>query len=96
MGIGMNHNHSSSPKIQSVVDEPVIVATSYVLSFESERYFCGCRFHWMICSVQNPDELVSWGYAPTLELAKAAARSEVNELEVGLSGTGRVKRRSRI
>jgi hypothetical protein len=91
----MNHNHSSPPKLSRVADEPVVVATSYVLSFESASYFRGCRYHWMICSVQNPDELVSWGYAATLELAKAAADSEINKLELGLSGTGRVTRRNR-
>lgn len=67
-----------------------MTATSYVLSFESQRFYRSCRYHWIICSVQNPDELVSWGYAPTLALAKVAADSEINKLELGLSETGRV------
>ena len=71
----MNH-HSSPPKFRHVADEfSVMVATPYISSFESARYFRGCRYHWMICSVENPDELVSWGYAPTLAFAKTAADS---------------------
>jgi hypothetical protein len=92
----MNHNRSSPPKFRHVAEERVVVATSYILSFESARYFRGCRVHWMIRSVEKPDELVSWGYAPTLELAKVAADSEINKLELGLSETGRVRRHSRI
>src|ERR1019366_7012128 len=37
----------------------------YVVSFQAERSYKGRRYHWMICSAQNPDELVSWGHAPT-------------------------------
>jgi hypothetical protein len=65
----------SSHKLSRHVADESVVATSYISSFESARYFRGCRYHWMICSVENPDELVSWGYAPTLAFAKTAADS---------------------
>ncbi len=89
--------HPASPPKSSlrVPDNRLAAVNSYVLSFEAERFYRGCRYHWMICSVQNPDELVSWGYAPTRELAKTAAESEVNKLESGLSKTGRVRERIR-
>jgi hypothetical protein len=92
----MSRSLYSPPNVScDVADGRLVVAASYVSSFQSARYFRGCRFHWMICSEQNPDELVSWGYAPTLELAKTAADSEINKLELGLSETGRVTGRSR-
>jgi hypothetical protein len=90
----MNH-HSSPAKFRHVADEHLVVATSYILSFESQRFYRSCRYHWTICSVLNPDELVSWGYASTLELAKTAAHSEIKKLELGLSGAGTVTRRNR-
>ncbi|HWR37588.1 MAG TPA: hypothetical protein VN622_17135 [Clostridia bacterium] len=65
-------------------------ASSYVLSFQTERFHQDTRYHWMICKAQNPDELVSWGYASTKELAEAAAQNEVNDLSSGLTKGGRV------
>jgi hypothetical protein len=44
----------------------------------------------MICREQNPDELVSWGNAPTQELAEMAAMQEVTDLSSGLSRGGQV------
>jgi hypothetical protein len=44
----------------------------------------------MVCWEHKPDELVSWGFASTQELAEAAAREEVNDLSSGLSHGGRV------
>lgn len=87
---------ASPPKLSHrVPDNRLVAANSYVLSFEAERFYRGCRYHWMICSVQNPDELVSWGYAPTRELAEISAGSEVSKLESGFSKTGRVRERIR-
>jgi hypothetical protein len=92
----MRRTPSLSPKLSlRVADDQLVVDDSYILSFEAERAYRGCRYHWMICSIQNPDELVSWGYAPTRELAETAAASEVNRLESGLSETGRVRQRVR-
>ena len=81
--------NSTSPKKLSrrVADDRLVVANSCVLSFEAKRFYRGCRYYWMICSVQNPDELISWGYAPTRELAETAARSAVNTLESGVPKT---------
>jgi hypothetical protein len=62
----------------------------YVLSFQSERFHRGMRYHWMVCLRRKPDELVSWGHAATLELAETAARNEVIDLLAGLSHGGRV------
>jgi len=92
----MRRSPSSPPKFsRRVADDRLESASSYLLSFEAERFYRGCRYHWMICSVQNPDELVSWGYAPTRELAETAAGSEVEKLESGCSKTGRVRQRIR-
>ena len=65
-------------------------ASAYVMSFQSEAYHHQTRYHWMVCGAQNPDELVSWGHAPSQELAEAAARGEVNDLSSGLSQGGHV------
>ena len=63
---------------------------SYVLTFQEESFHHKTRYHWMVCGAQNPDQLVSWGHAPTQELAAAAARDEVNDLSSGLSQGGQV------
>jgi hypothetical protein len=63
---------------------------SYVMSFQKEHFHKGIRYHWMICGAQNADELVSWGYAATQELAEAAATNEVKDLTSGLTRGGRV------
>ena len=64
--------------------------SAYVMSFQSEAFHHQTRYHWMVCGAQNPDELVSWGHAPTQELAEAAARGEVHDLSSGLSKGGHV------
>jgi hypothetical protein len=48
------------------------------------------RYHWMICSTTNPDLLVSWGYAPTHEVAEIEAMSELEDLVSGRTQGGRV------
>ncbi len=48
------------------------------------------RYHWMVCGAQNPDELISWGYASTQELAEAAGQNEIKDLLSGLTHGGRV------
>ena len=64
-----------------------------MLSYEPERYRKGSvRYHWMICCADKPDELVSWGHAPTQELAEIAARKELDDLSSGLTRGGRVKK----
>ena len=68
----------------------------YVLSFDSEsvRYrqhrHQQNRHYWMICLAKRPDELVSWGHAPTHELAESEARKELNDLLSGLTQGGHV------
>ena len=90
----MRINQASSPKLSLCVpDDRLVAAGSYVLSFEAERSYRGCRYYWTICYVQNPDELVSWGYAPTRKLAEMAAGGEIDKLESGSSETGRVRQR---
>lgn len=73
----------SSPAKMSlrVADERLVAADCYRLSFEAERFYRGCRYHWMICSVHNPEELVSWGHAPTRQMAEMAADIAVANLE---------------
>lgn len=84
------------PKLSlRVADDRLVADNSYLLSFDAERLCRGYRYHWMVRSVQNPDELVSWGYASTRELAEAAAGSEVSKLESCSSRTGKVSQRVR-
>ncbi len=65
-------------------------AGQYVVSFEAQPFRKARRHYWMICREHNPDELVSWGNAPTQELAETAARQEVTDLSSGLSHGGQV------
>lgn len=62
----------------------------YIVSFQAESFHKGTRHHWMICRAQNPEELVSWGHAPTHELAETAAQKEVEDLSSGLTQGGHV------
>jgi hypothetical protein len=66
------------------------IVSQYVVSFQTEPYHKGTRYHWMICWAQNPDELVSWGHAPTQELAEIAAQNEVKDLSSGRTQGGRI------
>ena len=92
----MRRTPSLHPKLSlRVADDQLVVDDSYILSFEAERVNRDYRYHWMICSVRNPDELVSWGHAPTRELAETAAASEVSKLESGVSKQGDVKQKVR-
>lgn len=64
---------------------------SFALSFE--RQSLGNkkkRYHWTICSTQNPDLLVSWGHAATHEMAENEARKELDDLASGRTQGGRV------
>jgi hypothetical protein len=86
----MYHNPSRRPEYtHRMADDGSIAISSYVLSFELERFYRGWRCYWMICAARNPDELVSWGYAQTRELAEMAARNEVNKLVAGPTRCGR-------
>ena len=61
----------------------------YVVSFDSESVRKKqTRHHWMICLAKRPDELVSWGHAPTHELAASEARNELKDLLSGLTQGG--------
>ena len=62
----------------------------YVVSFQAEPFHKGTRYHWMVCRAQNPNELVSWGYAPTQAMAEKAAQNAVKDLSSGLTPGGRV------
>jgi len=64
--------------------------SQYVLSFQTEPFHRKTRYHWMICLANSPDKLLSWGHAPTKELAEEAARNEVENLSSGLTEGGRV------
>ncbi len=61
----------------------------YLSSFQTEPFYKGRRYHWMICCTMKPDELVSWGHAPTQELAEKAAENELRDLSSGLTQGGR-------
>jgi hypothetical protein len=66
------------------------VIASYVFSVQVEHFHRTVRFHWMICSAKNPDQMVSWGHAPTRELAEEAAQGEIKDLCSGMTQGGRV------
>ena len=67
----------------------------FVVSFQVEPFHKGTRYHWMICRAQNPDELVSWGHAPTQELAEMAAQNEIKDLSLGRTTGGRITNTSK-
>jgi len=64
---------------------------AYVLEFQAEpsRFRKTMRYHWMVSLAQNPDEMISWGFAPTSELAEIAAHNEIRDLESGTTQGGR-------
>lgn len=67
----------------------------YVVSFDSESVRKKqTRHHWMICLAKSPDKLVSWGHAPTHELAETDARNELNDLLSGLTQGRHVSQQS--
>jgi hypothetical protein len=63
----------------------------YTFSIQPERFYQSSRFHWVICSTENPDRLVSWGHAPSRELAEAAAKCEITDLRSGRTMGGPVR-----
>ena len=60
----------------------------YIVSFQTEPFRQTTRHHWLICRDHQPNEMVSWGHAPTLELAQAAAQKEIQDLSSGQSQGG--------
>ena len=64
----------------------------YVVSFQVEPFHQSTRHHWMICLAQKPEELVSWGHAPTREMAEEAAANEVQDLSSGRTQGGQAAR----
>jgi hypothetical protein len=63
----------------------------FVLSFEVESLRNKkARHHWLICSRNYPDQLVSWGHAPTHDVAENEARNELKDLASGRTQGGRV------
>ena len=72
---------------------------SYLLEFQAEPslFHKGVRrYHWIISLAHKPDELVSWGYAPTPELAELASHNEVKDLDSGLSRGGQVPKTRKV
>jgi hypothetical protein len=65
------------------------VIGDYVLSIQAESFYRGVRYHWVICLARNPDRMVSWGHAPTRELAGTAAKDEIKDLTSGFTKGGR-------
>ncbi len=62
----------------------------YVVLLQAQPFRKGRHYYWMICREHNFNELVSWGDAPTQELAEMAAMIEVTNLHSGLSHGGQV------
>lgn len=59
------------------------VSTAYVPSFQTESFYTGKRYHWMICRADKSEELVSWGHEASRELAEGAAEKELQVLSSG-------------
>ncbi len=64
---------------------------TYIFSIQVEHFYKSLRFHWVICSTQDPDRLVSWGHAASRELAEAAAQNEIKDLRSGRTLGGPVR-----
>lgn len=67
------------------------LASSYIVSIEPERFHTQKRFHWTIAAARSPDRLLSWGHAPSLELADDVVKDELEKLAAGHSLGGLVK-----
>jgi len=66
------------------------VSRQYVISIQAQSFRKKTRYHWMICWEDNPEVMVSWGHAPTQELAETESRNEVRDLTSGITEGGRV------
>jgi hypothetical protein len=66
-------------------------SNSYLVSIQPERLRKKTRYQWTICRAQTPDQLLSWGHAPSLKEAESAAREEVLALSSGATEGGRVE-----
>ncbi|MGC2109216.1 MAG: hypothetical protein WA655_06835 [Candidatus Korobacteraceae bacterium] len=62
----------------------------YVVSLQAETVYKRTRHHWVVCRTQSPEQMVSWGYEPTRELAESAAEREIQDLSSGLTQGGQV------
>jgi len=77
----MSQNRSQRAKLTGHISS--VAVGPYVLTLEREHFYQAWRYHWTICAARRPDELVSWGHAPTREMAEAVAGNEVEKLEFG-------------
>jgi len=85
----MSRNSRRAARSESRRKQNIVVATSYIVSIETERFYKKRRFFWTVSRRQTPEELLSWGDSPTQELAAVAANDEIEKLESGSTG-GRV------
>ena len=83
---------ATSKAIQNVVPPAAVnyCGRKFVLSFQSERFYKGVRYHWMVCLDNDPNQLVSWGHAPSQQMAEQAGQVEITDLLSGLSSGGQV------
>ena len=86
MNAGLNREGSHTTKRRGA-EKP---EDTYAVAFDVEPYHQGTRHYWTICHSQRPDELVSWGYEPTRELAEIAANRELEDLAAGRTQGGQV------
>jgi hypothetical protein len=82
--------HDGNCKAQGEAEPMNQESRRYVVSIQAQSFRKKTRYHWMICWENNPDELISWGHAPTHELAESEALNEVRDLTSGLTQGGRV------
>ena len=69
------------------------ISPAYVPSFQTEPFYTGKRYHWMICRADNSEELVSWGHEASRELAEGAAEKELQVLSSGETEGGHITSR---
>jgi hypothetical protein len=61
----MYHNSSRRPEcLHLIADDGRVAISSYVISFECERFYQDWRYYWMICTGRKPDELGVLGPCP--------------------------------
>jgi hypothetical protein len=98
MALVKTKNHNSLPKVEGPIrcHKMEQAVSAYTVSVQSQPFRQGTRYHWLICGAQSPDELISWGYSPTRELAETAAQNEVNDLSSGLTQGGQVTSTSEV
>jgi hypothetical protein len=58
-------------------------ACAYRISVEGARFYQTLRYYWTVCRAEKPEEMISWGNAPSRQAAEQDAQNEVTDLVAG-------------